>query len=87
MSLADSAASGDRLQALEDLRQTLAERIDASDSARDVAQLAGHLLQVLKQIEELDRSRGEKLSKVDELAARRKQRTKPVRDGRVRESN
>lgn len=87
MSLVESAASGSRLETLQALRDTIAERIAESESARDVAALSGQFTQILKQIEELDRANGAKKSKVDELAERRKQRRKPVRDGKAREAN
>lgn len=87
MSLIEVAASGDRLKTLESLRDTIAVRIAESESARDVAALSGQLTQVLKQIEELAKTSGAKRSKVDELAERRKQRSKPIREGKARESN
>ena len=86
MSLSDSASSGDRLATLQALRDTLASRIETSESARDVAALSGQLTQVLKQIEELDKGRVVHASKVDELAARRKLRAKPIRNGDTREA-
>lgn len=85
MNLSNVAESGNRLKTLESLRNTLAIRIEKSESARDVAALSGQLTQVLKQIEELDKSAGAKMSKVDELASRRKQRQKPIKDGAARE--
>lgn len=86
MSVFEQASAGDRLATLEALRDTLSLRIDESDSARDVAALAGQLTQVLKQVEELSKAQGAQGSKVDELAERRRQRTKPIRDGRAREA-
>ena len=86
MSLSDAASSGDRLSALRALRDTLASHIETSESPRDVAALSGQLTQVLKQIEELDKGRVVHASKVDELAARRKMRAKPIRNGDTREA-
>lgn len=85
MSVYDAATGGDRLKTLEALRDTISDRIDGSESARDVAALSGQLTQVLKQIEDLARKSGEHSSKVDELAAKRQRRQKPIRDGVVRE--
>lgn len=86
MSVYDAATSGDRLKTLEALRDTISDRIDSSESARDVAALSGQLTQVLKQIEDLARMSGESASKVDELAAKRQRRKKPIRDGVSREA-
>jgi len=83
--ITEAASSGDRLKALQALRDVIAERIAESESARDVAALSGQLTQILKQIEELDKNAGAKMSKVDELASRRKQRQKPIKDGTARE--
>lgn len=85
MGITEAASSGDRLKTLESLRDTIASRIEDSESARDVAALSGQLTQVLKQIEELVKASGAKGSKVDELAARRTNRRKPLKDGMARE--
>jgi len=53
-SLADVASSGDRLKTLQALRDRLAEEIDRTASARDVAALSARLTDVLEQIAELD---------------------------------
>ena len=86
MSLLEAAAGGDRLAALEALRDHLAFLAGASDSARDVAALSGQLTQVLKQIEELSRGAKKNQSPVDEIAERRKARRRPMKDGAARES-
>lgn len=86
MSLVDSAASGNRLAALESLRDTLARNIEGADAAKDVAALSNQLTQVLKQVEELTKLSAARGSKVDELAERRRNRNKPIRDGRSREA-
>lgn len=52
-SLSKAAASGDRLKALVALRDRLAEAIEATESARDVAALSRQLTDVLAQIEEV----------------------------------
>ena len=87
MSLVESAASGDRLATLEALRDHIAGLVGASDSARDVAALSGQLTVVLKQIEEIHGKAPAKVSAVDEIAARRKARRKPVKNGAARESS
>ena len=53
MSLSAAAATGDRLHALEALRDRLASDLDECASARDVASLSQRLMDVLKQIDEL----------------------------------
>lgn len=87
MSLLEAAASGDRLPALEALRDHLALLTGASESARDVAALSGQLTQVLKQIEDLKGNAPAAVSAVDEIAARRKSRRKPLKNGAARESS
>lgn len=49
--LSDSCRSGDRVAALRDLRDLLAQTIVSSDSARDVAALSRQLVDVLAQID------------------------------------
>lgn len=85
LSLADSAASGDRLKALEGLRDHLARSIDATDDVRALGTLAGQYRQVLAEIAELSKGKdGE--SGLDELLKRRAERAKPIRGGKVREA-
>lgn len=67
--LIESARSGDRGDALRDLRDLLAATIATCDSARDVAALSRQLTDVLKQIEELPADR--EVSASDEIAKRR----------------
>jgi hypothetical protein len=69
--LVEAAASGDRLEALRSLRDTLARTIEHTDSARDVAALSRQLTDVLAQIDSLAGSVTEKRSPLDELAKRR----------------
>lgn len=85
LSLVDSAASGDRLQGLEALRDYLAASLQQTDDVRAVAALAGQLRQVLGEIAELSKGKGEK-SGLDELLAKRSARAKPLRDGKAREA-
>lgn len=87
VTVVDAASTGDRLKALEALRQALAEQIDASESARDVASLAGQMRQVLADIEGIQSKKPASMSAVDEIAARRKARRRPVKDGETREVN
>ena len=51
--LASAAASGDRLTALQALRDRLATEIDVTVSARDVAALSARLVDVLAQIDDV----------------------------------
>jgi len=53
MSLADAASTGDRLRALEALRDRLATDLDQTVSGRDVAALSQRLMDVLAQIDDL----------------------------------
>ena len=70
MALVDSAASGDRLATLNDLRDHLAAAIASCDSLRDLAALSGRLQAVLAEIAELAPAE-EKGDAVDEIAKRR----------------
>lgn len=64
-SLARVASAGDRLKTLEALRDRIAEEIDRTRSARDVAALSRQLTDVLAQIEEINPATEEE----DDLAA------------------
>lgn len=68
--LTESAAAGDRLQALRDLRDLLAVQIVACDSLRDLAALSGRFQAVLDQIAELEPKKAEG-DGIDEIARRR----------------
>ena len=70
VSLRESAASGKRLDALADLRDVLAERIESCDSLRDLAALSARLQSVLAEIDELQPAE-QKGDAVDEIAKRR----------------
>lgn len=70
MALSESAASGSRLTALQDLRDILARRIEACDSMRDLAALTGRMQAVLAEIDELSPKEAVGDS-IDEIAARR----------------
>lgn len=85
MSLIHSAASGDRLQALEALRDHLAAAMQETDDVRALGTLAGQYRQVLSDIEDLSKGKGGG-SELDELLNRRKARAKPLRGGKARES-
>jgi hypothetical protein len=71
ISVSPAAESGDTLAALKALRDTLAAAIDATGSARDLASLSRQLAAVLAQIEAF---RPPRISKRDELAAKRARR-------------
>lgn len=73
MSLNESAASGDRLKALQDLRDILAKEIVLCESSRDLAALSARFQSVLSEIALLDttESAGDP---IDEIAARRSAR-------------
>jgi|ADurb_H2B_01_Slu_FD_contig_21_2799534_length_356_multi_3_in_0_out_0_1 hypothetical protein len=73
MNLLEASRTNSRLDALTQLRDMLANLIDATENARDVAPLARQYQDVLKQIDELGgASKPEaKGSPLDELQARR----------------
>jgi hypothetical protein len=69
MSLVGVTQTGDRLAALETLRDLLAAAIDECDSNRDLAALALRLTDVLNEIDKTPTSR--QASAADEIAERR----------------
>lgn len=71
--LSESAASGDRLQTLRDLRDLLALQIQACESLRDLAALSGRLQAVLAEIAQLEPKKAEG-DGIDEIARRRSAR-------------
>jgi len=74
VSLHESARGGDRLATLTALRDVLAEQIDNTESARDVAALSLRLMDVLRQVDELEKASAPaapKGSGIDEVNARR----------------
>ena len=85
MSLIDSAASGDRLRALEALRDHLASAMQETDDVRALGTLAGQYRQVLSEVAELSKGKASG-SDLDELLKRRKERAKPIRGGKAREA-
>ena len=84
--LIESAATGDRLAALRDLRDLLARNIVACESPRDLAALSRQMTDVLEQIESLAPSKSE-VDPLDEITARRAARgasatPRPARAGK-----
>lgn len=82
----EAAHSGDRLAALIELRDLIAQHLDLSDSARDVAALSRQLTDVLSQIESITAAGAHaKGTPLDELANRRAARepdaARPHRSG------
>jgi len=69
MSVADAASSGNRLAALESLRDRLAAEIDGCDNSRDLPALVLRLTDVMEQIESMPTTR--QTSRADEIAERR----------------
>lgn len=80
-----AAGAGDELRVLKALRSRLAEDLDACQSDRDTATLAGRLVEVGKRITELEAKAPAVRSALDEIAARRATRRKPIRGGVKRE--
>lgn len=68
-SVAPAMASGDRRKSLIALRDQLAERLDATSSARDAATMARQLAAIVSELDGLGPARG--WSKRDELRAKR----------------
>lgn len=83
MSLRESAASGDRMAALADLRDLLASNIEACESLRDLAALSARLQSVLAEIDELQPPE-QKGDAVDEIAKRRAARRSGGTQGQAR---
>ena len=87
--LADAVRSGSRLVALRVLRDRLAREVDGCRSARDVAALSLRLIDVLEQIEHVERAQPEpRGTPLDEVARKRAGRkaagSRPTRgDGAV----
>lgn len=71
--LTETAASGDRLAALRDLRDVLAAQIQGCASLRDLAALSGRLQSVLSEIAKLEPKKAEG-DGIDEIARRRNAR-------------
>ena len=71
--LTESAASGDRLAALRDLRDFLAGQLVGCESKRDVAALAARYQSVLEQVAALEPKKAEG-DGIDEIARRRSAR-------------
>lgn len=71
-SLVESVRSGSRLAALRALRDVIAETVAKTDSARDVASLSRQLMDVLGQIEAVEKTGPEERgTPLDELEKRR----------------
>ena len=85
LSVSESAASGDRLAALEAVRDRLAGMLDETDDVRAVASLVAQYRMVLAEVAELSKGKGSG-SDLDELLKRRKERAKPIRGGKAREA-
>ena len=83
MPLTDSAASGDRLSTLRDLRDLLARQIESCESMRDLAALSARLQSVLEEIAELEPKKAEG-DGIDEIAKRRAARRPGARKGSAR---
>ena len=83
MPLTDSAASGDRLSTLRDLRDLLARQIESCESMRDLAALSARLQSVLEEIAELEPKKAEG-DGIDEIAKRRAARRPSPRKGAAR---
>lgn len=83
MALTESAASGDRLKTLQDLRDVLAESIVNCESMRDLSSLSGRLQSVLEEIAAV--APPEKAGDgIDEIAQRRAARGAGSGTGSVR---
>lgn len=85
MALTESAASGNQLEALRDLRDVLAKSITECDSLRDLASLSGRLQSILDQIAELEGPK-EAGDGIDEIAQQRAARRASAAKNSVRAS-
>ena len=74
-----------RLSRLRDLAVHLEGRIKAADGT-DLASLSARYMDALKQIEEIERRAPVAKSPADELAKKRRQRRKPVKNGVARDA-
>jgi hypothetical protein len=84
MSLYETAATGDQLATLKELRQVIAREISNTESARDVAPLARQLVEVMDKIARLEQQAAAKTGTAkDELAKKREERAKAVRVSRA----
>lgn len=88
MPLLESSQSGDRLQALRDLRDILARQIEACDSLRDLAALSGRLQAVLAEIATLEpkKAEGDGIDEIAERRASRRSRSTKAQDRAKRTS-
>ena len=73
MTVADAAATGDRIAALQALRDKIAQELDACESSRDTAALAGRLQSVLAELSEIAPPMSDE-TPLDVLRARRAER-------------
>lgn len=83
MTLAESAAAGDQLQTLRDLRDVVAASIVECDSLRDMASLSGRLQSILDQIATLEGPK-EAGDGIDEIAQQRAARRASAAKNSVR---
>lgn len=65
--LTSAAKSGDRLKTLIELRDLLAERIDNSRYDKDIAPLARRLVQVLDEIDEIQKANNSKVTSLSQM--------------------
>ena len=74
MAMSEAASTGERVTALEELRDVLARAIDGCESARDLAALSRQMTDVLAQLDELAPP-ATKGTALDELTRRRQGRS------------
>ena len=65
--LIDAARSGNRLETLIALRDFLAERLQNTDSGRDIASMSRRLMQCMNEIETLEQIRDDQREREDAL--------------------
>ncbi len=70
--LLKAAEGGNRLQALQELRDMLAERLELSHSDRDVSSLSRRLMQCLQEIQVLEAEQNKELPEENELEKMRR---------------
>lgn len=77
MSLIDAAGSGDRLIALQSLRDVLARQIECAERPSDVASLSKQLRETLGEIDRLGAGVSKEGSALDEFTKRLAERRSP----------
>ncbi len=71
MSVSKAINDNDRMNALVALRAKIAETIDGTDSGRDIAALSKRLMEVMDEIDQLEKAAKEKSTPMSKRKAKR----------------